>query len=43
MKPFLVLQLRPEDEAADAEFAAFLDKGGLSEDRVRRIRFVSQE
>jgi GMP synthase (glutamine-hydrolysing) len=38
VKPFLVLQLRPETEAADEEFAAFLAKGGLAEDRVRRIR-----
>ncbi len=38
MRPFLVLQLRPEDEAADEEFAAFLARGGLSDDRVHRIR-----
>ena len=38
MKPFLILQLRPETEAADDEFAAILRKGGLSDDRVRRIR-----
>ena len=38
MKPFLVLQLRPETEAADEEFAAFLAKGGLAESEVRRIR-----
>lgn len=38
MKPFLILQLRPEAEAADDEFAAFLKKGGLSADRTRRIR-----
>ena len=37
-KPFLILQLRPETEAADDEFAAILRKGGLSDDRVRRIR-----
>lgn len=37
-RPFLILQLRPEDEAADGEFAAFLAKGGLAADRVRRIR-----
>ncbi|RMH38774.1 MAG: glutamine amidotransferase [Alphaproteobacteria bacterium] len=34
----LVLQLRPETEAADDEFAAFLDRGGLAADRVTRIR-----
>ncbi|MXQ06688.1 glutamine amidotransferase [Alphaproteobacteria bacterium GH1-50] len=38
MKPFLVIQLRPEDEAADGEYEAFLKKGGLAPDRVRRIR-----
>lgn len=38
MKPFLILQLRPEDEAADNEFEAILDKGGFSADEVERIR-----
>lgn len=38
MKPFLILQLRPEAEAADDEFAAFLAKGRLGEDQVVRIR-----
>jgi GMP synthase (glutamine-hydrolysing) len=38
MKPFLVLQLRPEAEAADNEFEAILDKGGLGRDEVRRVR-----
>jgi len=38
VKPFLILQLRPEDEAAEDEFQAFLDKGGLSTDEVRRVR-----
>ncbi|MCB2130007.1 MAG: glutamine amidotransferase [Rhodobacteraceae bacterium] len=38
MKPFLILQLRPETEAADDEFAAFLAKGGLGAGQVRRIR-----
>jgi len=37
-KPFLVLQLRPETEAADNEFAAILRKGGLEAGRTRRIR-----
>ena len=37
-RPFLILQLRPEDEAADGEFAAFLDKGGLASGRAHRIR-----
>lgn len=38
MKPFLVLQLRPETEASDNEYAAFLAKGGLSEAETQRIR-----
>ncbi|MEM9756667.1 MAG: glutamine amidotransferase, partial [Pseudomonadota bacterium] len=37
-RPFLLLQLRPEDAAADEEYAAFLDRGGLSDTEVRRIR-----
>lgn len=38
MSAFLILQLRPEDAAADEEFAAFLERGGLAEGDVRRIR-----
>jgi len=38
MKPFLILQLRPEDEAADGEFAALLAQGGLPRGRAHRIR-----
>ncbi|MCI2398256.1 glutamine amidotransferase [Aliiroseovarius subalbicans] len=38
MKPFLILQLRPETEASDDEFQAILRKGGLSEADVLRIR-----
>ncbi|MFU1478503.1 glutamine amidotransferase [Roseovarius sp. C7] len=37
-KPFLILQLRPETEASDDEFAAFLAKGGLEPGEVRRVR-----
>ena len=37
-KPFLILQLRPEAEAADDEFEAILRKGGLEAERVRRVR-----
>lgn len=37
-KPFLILQLRPETEAADDEFAAILRKGGLSDAQVSRVR-----
>lgn len=38
MKPFLILQLRPETEASDDEFQAFLTKGGLTADQTHRIR-----
>lgn len=38
MKPFLFLQLRPETEASDNEYEAFLDKGGLTESETNRIR-----
>ena len=42
-KPFLVLQLRPEAEAADDEFAAILRKGGVASDRARRIRLDQEQ
>lgn len=42
MKPFLILQLRPEDEASDNEFSAFLKYGGLSEKEVHRIRMEKE-
>ncbi|PTW50916.1 glutamine amidotransferase [Rhodovulum kholense] len=38
MKPFLILQLRPETEAADDEYAAFLQKGRLAPENARRLR-----
>ncbi|MDP5217919.1 glutamine amidotransferase [Ruegeria sp. 2205SS24-7] len=38
MKRFLILQLRPEHDAADAEFASILHKCDLTEDRAHRIR-----
>ena len=38
MKPFLVLQLRPEDDASDGEFRAILEKGGLDVSRAHRVR-----
>ncbi|WP_424984529.1 glutamine amidotransferase [Microbulbifer sp. S227A] len=38
MKRFLILQLRPETDAADDEFAAILDKCRLTADRAHRIR-----
>lgn len=38
MKPFLILQLRPETDASDAEFASILNRSALSEKRTHRIR-----
>jgi len=38
MTRFLILQLRPEDAAAEEEFEAFLTRGGLDEAQVHRIR-----
>lgn len=38
MKPVLILQLRPEDDASDGEFRAFLDKAGLEPGEVVRHR-----
>ena len=40
--PFLVLQLRPETEASDDEFAAILDKGRLTPEQTQRIRLDQQ-
>jgi GMP synthase (glutamine-hydrolysing) len=37
-RPFLILQLRPEDEAADSELAAIRLHGGLEEEEIRRLR-----
>lgn len=38
MKPFLILQLRPETDAADGEFASFLARGEMTADQTHRIR-----
>ncbi|WP_425078649.1 glutamine amidotransferase [Ruegeria denitrificans] len=38
MKPFLILQLRPETDASDAEYASILNRSGLSPEQTRRIR-----
>ncbi|RZU32785.1 GMP synthase (glutamine-hydrolysing) [Blastococcus saxobsidens] len=38
MRPFLLLSSRPEDEAADEEYASFLRFTGLPAERLRRIR-----
>ncbi|MCQ0091901.1 glutamine amidotransferase [Roseovarius sp. M141] len=43
MKRFLILQLRPEADASDAEYAAFLKKGGLEKTRAHRIRLERDE
>lgn len=43
MKPFLILQLRPETEASDNEYQAFLAKGGLVADQVHRIRLDCED
>ena len=37
-KSFLILQLRPEDDTSDGEFAAILNYGGLDAGDVRRLR-----
>lgn len=37
-RPFLILQLRPEDDTSDNEFAAILKYGGLESGDVERIR-----
>lgn len=42
MKKCLVIQLRPEDETADNEFAAILKYGELSADEVERVRAEQQ-
>ncbi|MGH3317080.1 MAG: glutamine amidotransferase [Nocardioidaceae bacterium] len=38
MRPFLMLASRPEDEAADDEYDAFLRMTGLCADRLHRVR-----
>jgi GMP synthase (glutamine-hydrolysing) len=42
MKPFLILQLREEDDAADNEFEAILNYGQLKESDVHRIRMEKE-
>jgi len=37
-KPVLIMQLRPEDFAADSEYACFLKYGGLKTEDTHRIR-----
>lgn len=43
MKPFLILQLRPEPEASDNEFAAILEKSGLSASDTHRIQLNQED
>lgn len=43
MSSFLILQLRPETEASDDEFAAFLAKGDLAATRTHRIRLDCED
>ncbi|MDO6585868.1 glutamine amidotransferase [Salipiger sp. 1_MG-2023] len=43
MSRFLILQLRPEPEASDNEFAAFLSKAGLDTGDVHRIRLDCED
>ena len=37
-KPFLIMQLRPEDDTSDNEYAAILKYGGLDAKDTRRLR-----
>ena len=43
MKPFLILQVRPETDAADDEYAAILDKCGLPPNQTLRVRLDQQD
>lgn len=43
MTPFLILQLRPETEASDDEYAAILRNGGLAAQDTHRIRLDQQD
>jgi len=43
MKPFLMLQLRPERDASDDEFAALCDKGGLTVSDTLRVRLDAED
>lgn len=42
MKRFLILQLRPETDASDAEYASILNRSGLTPERTHRIRLDCQ-
>ncbi len=43
MKPFLILQLRPETEASDDEYQAILRKSGLDAADAHRIRLDQED
>src|ERR1035438_4676098 len=42
IKPFLILQLRPEDAASDNELDAFLKFGNLSQENIHRVRIEKE-
>ena len=42
MNPFLILQLRPEPEASDSEYAAILQKSGIKASQTHRIRLDAE-
>ncbi|WP_050602914.1 glutamine amidotransferase [Ruegeria sp. 6PALISEP08] len=43
MKRFLILQLRPETDASDAEYASILDKTRLTPEQTHRIRLDCED
>ncbi|MCH2163984.1 MAG: glutamine amidotransferase [Marinovum sp.] len=43
MKPFLILQLRPEADASDDEFAAICEKSGLTASDTVRVRLDCED
>jgi GMP synthase (glutamine-hydrolysing) len=43
MKPFLILQLRPETDASDDEYVAILDKCELAPEQTHRIRLDQED
>lgn len=43
MKPFLLLQSRPEDVASDNEYEAFWRFGGLKPEQLQRVRMDKRE
>ncbi|WP_171122393.1 MULTISPECIES: glutamine amidotransferase [unclassified Ruegeria] len=43
MKRFLILQLRPETDASDAEYASILDKTGLTPDQTHRFQLDRED